>query len=46
MAGRGTGDERVLRAPLEASEKRQAVELVYQRPGAKAVKRVLEPWGW
>lgn len=45
VAGRGTGDERVLRALLEASEKRQAVELVYQRPGAKAVDRVLEPWG-
>nr|WP_212763235.1 WYL domain-containing protein [Gordonia araii] len=44
-AGRGAGDERVLRTLLEASEQRRAVEMSYQRPGAQASVRRLEPWG-
>ncbi|GED98110.1 hypothetical protein nbrc107697_21490 [Gordonia crocea] len=44
-AARGAGDERVLRALLEASEQRRAVELTYQRPGARPAPRHLEPWG-
>ncbi len=44
-AGRGAGDERVLTELLAASEKRQAVEFTYRRPGVKPVPRRLEPWG-
>ncbi|MFT4199671.1 helix-turn-helix transcriptional regulator [Gordonia sp. (in: high G+C Gram-positive bacteria)] len=44
-AGRGAGDERVLRTLLEASQRRRSVEMVYQRPGAQPAVRRLEPWG-
>ena len=43
--GRGAGDERVLQALLTASERRQAVEMTYSRPGAAPSVRRLEPWG-
>ncbi|GAA3039376.1 YafY family protein [Gordonia defluvii] len=44
-AGRGAGDERVLRTLLEASEARRVVEFSYRRPGVAPVARRLEPWG-
>ncbi|QKT07431.1 WYL domain-containing protein [Gordonia sp. X0973] len=44
-AGRGSGDELVLRELLEASTARRAVEMTFQRPGTTATVRRLEPWG-
>ncbi|MFT3900164.1 MAG: WYL domain-containing protein [Gordonia sp. (in: high G+C Gram-positive bacteria)] len=43
--GRGMGDEQVLRDLLEASQRRQAVEMTYRRPGGRPARRLLEPWG-